>query len=78
MHIVVKGEFELLRSKKTKYHLMDPLKQDRITYGKYMDDSQMYKLLECRNKKSNGHKIRRSIDLDQKSFNDTLYQGQRG
>ena len=38
IHIVCKGEFELLRSKKNKYTLMDPIKEDRISSGRNMTD----------------------------------------
>lgn len=45
-YIVQDGEFEILRNRKTNYHLMDPLTHNKFTDANKLKTDQIAKLLK--------------------------------
>lgn len=77
VHVVAKGEFEVLRNKKTKFALMDPTKEGMMDSASNLQNDHMLKLLKNRNLRNNHKKMNSSTDV-LSNMGNTLYQGSRG
>lgn len=76
-YIVQEGEFELLRNRKSNYHLIDPLTQTRFQEAMTLKSDQMINMLAGKKKGRTTSTVASTPQQLSTKKNNTLFQGQR-